>query len=272
MTEQPVKDADVIEHDAPAPKTQESRAVAVVDSPAGMVNAIAQLAADPNVDPARLDALFKLQVEMMAKKAEMEYDADLLQLQMELPRIKKDGAIVHRDKATGGYQTIATYAKWETIDAVIRPMMKQFGFVLSFSSKAGPNGIIVCGTLSHIGGHKQTIELPLALETGGAKNNVQGAGSTISYGKRYIAGMLLNLVFEGEDDDGQGGAGAAPIEGDQLTEIYTLIDQLVAKGGSKEAFLKYMGVDSVQDIPQRDMQKAITSLRTSIQRGPRGQS
>jgi len=246
-----------------------SRAVALVDSPAGMVNAIAKLAADPTVDPARLDALFTLQERMMDKKAQMEFDADLLRLQMELPRIKKDGQIAHKNKQSGAIEVIGTYAKWETIDTVIRPIMKEHGFVLSFSSKSGQNGIIVCGTLAHVGGHKQTIELPLALETSGAKNNVQGAGSTISYGKRYIAGMLLNLVFEGEDDDGAGGAGGAFLDAEALKEIKGLVKQLLDKGGSESAFLDYMGVDAVEKISQADRTRALNALKTAINRGPR---
>ncbi len=243
---------------------QSSNAVALVDSPAGMVQAIAQIAANPDIPIERMEGLYKLQVEMMEKKAQMEYDRDLLKLQMVLPRIKRDGMIQHRNKQTGAVEVIGKYAKWETIDSVIRPIMKEHGFVLSFSSKAGANGIIVCGTLAHIGGHKQTIELPLALDTSGAKNNVQGAGSTISYGKRYIAGMLLNLVFEGEDDDGNGGTSQQPVEGLELLEITRLADQLEAIGGSKAAFLDYMGVQSLEDIPQHSYQKAITSLNTAI--------
>jgi hypothetical protein len=43
----------------------------------------------------------------------------------------------------------------------------------------------------------------LQLDTGPGRNQNQAMGSTLSYGKRYTAEMLLNIVREGEDTDGK---------------------------------------------------------------------
>ena len=44
----------------------------------------------------------------------------------------------------------------------------------------------------------------LAVDTTGSKNATQGAGSAASYGKRHSAKAVLNLIEEGEDNDGKG--------------------------------------------------------------------
>ena len=108
----------------------------------------------------------------------------------------------------------ATYATWEdTVDA-IRPILARHGFSLSFKPGRSPKGVpTVTGVLRHEAGHKEEAELELPADTTGDKNAVQAVGSTMSYGQRYVAKMLLNLTSRGEDDDGPAaGQSAADLE------------------------------------------------------------
>jgi hypothetical protein len=61
----------------------------------------------------------------------------------------------------------------------------------------------------------------VALDSSGGKNNIQGMGSSFSYGKRYTTTALLNIVTEGEDDDGaRGGARfISEVQADELREL-----------------------------------------------------
>ncbi|MNE66080.1 ERF superfamily protein [compost metagenome] len=58
--------------------------------------------------------------------------------------------------------------------------------------------------LSHRDGHRETTSILLPADATGSKNAVQAVASSVSYGKRYTAGALLNFTTTGEDDDGQG--------------------------------------------------------------------
>ena len=71
--------------------------------------------------------------------------------------------------------------------------------------QADGGGLIITGWLVHDNGHRVSASLPLPIDTGPGRNNVQAMGSTLSYGKRYTAEMLLNIVREGDDDDGKRG-------------------------------------------------------------------
>ena len=44
----------------------------------------------------------------------------------------------------------------------------------------------------------------LAVDTSGSKNATQGAGSSASYGKRHTYKAMLNIIEDGEDNDGAG--------------------------------------------------------------------
>lgn len=225
-------------------------------STANFLEVIKRAALDPAVDVAKMHGLLDVQERMMAKQAEINFNNDFHALQSDLPRITKDAKIVHKGKL------IATYAKYETIDDVIRPLLVKHGFGLRFNTKANGNTIIVTATLSHRDGHSITDEIPLGIDASGAKNNVQGVGSTIAYGKRYLVGMLLNLVFEGEDDDGKA-ASITPISDEQAAEIKEL---LRSTGSDVLRFLNFMDAASGDEISVEDYDKAIMALRRKATR------
>jgi hypothetical protein len=50
------------------------------------------------------------------------------------------------------------------------------------------------------------MQLPIdSYGSGTGRNELQARGGTLAYGKRYTAEMLLNIVREGDDTDGQSG-------------------------------------------------------------------
>lgn len=193
-----------------------------------MLAIIARAASDPHVDVAKMQALLDMQRQIMAEQARAEFNEAFARLN--LPRIPKLG-IVDRGQGKGKFP----YARWEDIDAKIRPLLSAEGFALSFDTKpCGDHTIVVVGTLRHRSGHCETASIgPLALDTSGNKNPVQAVGSTTSYGKRYTASMLLNLTFGGDDDDGHtAGQPAAPlfITDEQIAEINALIRDTESDG------------------------------------------
>lgn len=219
-------------------------------STANFLDVITTAMRDPTLDPAKLNGLIDVQERLMNKQAEINFNADFHKLQIDLPRITKDAKIIHKGKL------IATYAKYEAIDEVIRPLLIKHNFSLRFNTEPTGGKIIVTGTLSHRDGHSITDKIPLDIEGGGAKNSVQGVGSTIAYGKRYLVGMMLNLIFEGEDDDGQKAA-FIPLTEEQIVEIK---DKLQSTGADVKKFLEYMDAPSVDEISAAGYEKAIIAL------------
>jgi hypothetical protein len=188
-------------------------------APTSLLPAIISLAKDSSVDVAKLDALLKMQADMEERQARQEAISAFTALSAEMPRVKKNGTI---DMGTKG--SIA-FAKWDDIDKVIRPLLVKHGFTLSFNSTARDGGgLIVTGELMHNSGHVRTATIPLGLDAGPGRNNLQAMGSTLSYGKRYCAEMLLNIVREGDDDDGNKG-GMAFITAEEADELRLLMEE-----------------------------------------------
>ncbi len=174
---------------------------AVVDYSTSLMQVIASAARDPNVDIDKMERLLQMQERVQARDAEIAFSEAMATMQPLLPVITKRGQIVHSGKV------ISDFAEWSDIGKAITPVMAEHGFSLSFTPSQNPDGKpAVTATVRHRGGHKESASLSLPLDTSGAKNAVQAVGSSLSYGKRYTAVLLLNIQIEGEDDDGSAAA------------------------------------------------------------------
>jgi len=233
-----------------------SNEVATIEKPTAVLDIISRVASDPNLDASKLMTLLDAQERIMNKNAEIAFNDAMSRLSSKMPRIVRSGSVGYKNKDSGKMEEAFKFARWEDIDQKIRPLLAEEGFSLSFNSQAREGGgAVITGTLSHVGGHSRSASLPLALDNSGGKNNIQGMGSTISYGKRYTATMLLNIVTIGEDDDGDG-------DHDILTNEQAVeIDLMIPKDPAyKTRFLKFMGVKDVQSIHAGDYQKAVDAL------------
>lgn len=187
-------------------KTSAQTPVTRADASSNMLSIIAQAAADPRVDVIKMTALLDLQEKLLNREAQSEFNRALARMNTDDLRVTKNGTV-----SLGPGKPAYKFAKWEDMDRVIRPLMQDNGFTLSFdTTTTATGGLVVIGELLHEGGHSRTARIPLALDTGPGRNALQAMGSTVSYGKRYVTEMLLNIVREDEDDDGVGGAAPPP--------------------------------------------------------------
>lgn len=214
---------------------------------------IERAASNPDVDVDKMERLLAMQERVFERRAKAEYTAALAALQPTLPVIHERGSI--KDKA-GKVQS--TYAKWEDVNECIRPILSAHGFSLSFrSGRDEANRLTVTGVLSHAGGHSEEATLALPVDDSGSKNNVQGVGSSLSYGKRYTTFLLLNITTSGDDDDGKRAGDGGAIDQEQVGKLQELIE---STGADKGRFLQFIGAPSLSEIPAKDFTKAMQSL------------
>ena len=192
-----------------AVSTRRAAAIAVApqSEPANLMVAIARAAADPAVNVEKMVALHNLHKDIVANEARMAFDAAFADMQVELPIITKRGRIEiyaksDPDHLKGPIQS-TPFATWDDIGRVIKPILARHGFALWFKNDRDGEHVITTAILTHKGGHREETTVRVPLDTSGSKNNAQGVGSSTSYGKRYAGGSILNLIFEGEDDDAQ---------------------------------------------------------------------
>lgn len=249
----------------PAPVAEQPPAIQ--EGPGSLLGAIVQLAKDPQVDVTKLDAILKMQERMTERQAEVEFN----QAFMRLPTfyVKKNGAIEVNTKE--GKKQIR-FAKWEDMAKMIEPALAAEGFRLMFNSDTRPGeggGLIVTGILLHRSGHSKSATMPLPLDAGPGRNNTQATGSTLAYGKRYTAEMLLNVIREGDDQDG--------LTDKLLTDEQAkqLADKLEELGADEGSFLtKHTNeAHSVEQVMQSDFGRLMNLLNDiKVQRERRGKS
>lgn len=238
------------------PTAEPAQPMAMTTSPAqpmAVLTMLDRVLQNPEFDVDRLERLWGMQKEIMAKQAETAYIAAHSQMQGEIPSVPKRGQIKNN---AGNVQS--TYALWEDVNELIKPVMQRHGFAISFRTKQDGPKITVIGILSHRDGHSETTSIELAPDTSGSKNSVQAVGSAVSYGKRYTAGALLNLTSHGEDDDGKSFGDASAT--DQIMAKKYEFEQAIAEAETVDALKKNVGQQiSGSGLPAR----VVNQIRTA---------
>jgi len=211
-----------------------------------ILDVIARASADPTVNVEKLERLLAIQQTIISDQRRTSYMASMAKLQEKLPQVTKSGTIFDRDG-----KVRSTFAKIEDIDVAIRPLCAEDGFAFSLDSKAVPSGTEFTSTLSHRDGHSETKTLVLPTDSHSSRSAAQNAGSTISYARRYLLMMHLNLVTRDVDNDGQGEA--QPITADQVAELRAA---LKATGRSEPRFLLFLKVGSLEECPAHKFKPA----------------
>lgn len=166
-----------------------------------MLTFIERAARDPSFDVAKFSILLDRQEALLKQHQMALYDSAFTDMQMELTEITKSGR----------NPTFANpYAKLEDLDAAARPIWTKYGFGLRFGTKPPRKDgwLTETLTISHRGGWREEIELeaPIDYQNSGYRSRtpVQAVGSTVTYLRRYLMGMGLNLVPKNDPADNDG--------------------------------------------------------------------
>lgn len=247
---------------APAPMTPGDEAGAFMEL-------LERAASDPTVDVGKMQALLNMKKEVVTEQRIAAFNRDFMAARLEMPRVSKDGSVsypVNKNDPDGPKKEAFKFAKYETIDKAIRPIEIKFGFSRSFTTEprqGDGGGIVVTCRLLHRDGHSVVAGIPVPLDTSGGKNNLQGYGSSFSYGKRYTTTMVWDIVTKGEDDDGNAAFAAAPIDEAQFAAMQAIIDE---SGIDTAKFCAHLGVDSLRAIPNKIYPKAMNDLKDAAEK------
>ncbi|CDO48082.1 ERF family protein [Bartonella tribocorum] len=201
---------------------------------------------DVNLD--RLKSLLELREKEIERQERQNFVRDLSAMQTEYKNIEQNALNTHT-KST--YTTLDKY-----IDAIKEPLAKHHFALFSRIKEQSSNDITVEMTLKHISGNEISTQGKFPVDATGSKNNVQAVGSTISYARRYLLGMLLNVARKEDDTDGI--TLLAGISPEQMNEI----KELITKTQSEESrLLSFIGVKKLKDMSYKQAQTALFSLK-----------
>ena len=99
---------------------------------------------------------------------------------------------------------------------------------------------------------------------GDVMTKTHAAGAAVTYGRRYLLGMIFNITTITKDDDGNSAADpdlAMTITADQFLELRELLEE----SGSKEAdMLAYVKVKTVEEMTIAQYAKAKAAMTHKI--------
>lgn len=243
-----------------------------VEKPADLLSII-QKVVDGPLDLQKVEVLERLlamQERVVAEQRKQAFIRAVTEVRKELKPIEQKGMILDKK---GNVRS--RFARYEDIDAFLKPLMDREGLSMSFNTKETASGKLeLTATLSHVDGHSEIKTMPLPIDRNEYRNAIQDHGSTIAYGKRYLKKMHFDIIEQGDDTNGEPVAviGEQP---DLIRDLETAIaDLATALAADKKAvvqpgdiarvrqrLLKHMEVDKLEDIRVKDLPEAYAALK-----------
>ena len=281
------KPAQLILPDQPLPP-RETETAARALAPAAPPQAdaflamIERAARDPAIDIDKMERMMQMREREMARRAREEFAIAFAEMIPELPSIDRNGAVTVYSKADREYAAKnfgelpsgarpiqqTAYATLDDILTAINPVLSQHGFSIRFEHETIPTGdsfrIKTKAILLHRAGHSESAETPpLQQDSSGSKNNVQGVGSSMKYGRRYALMAVLPIAShapQDRDDDGKAAGGTTGPETITPEQIETLRGEIIDTDSDIPTFLEFFKVAKLDDLPVASFEQAMKML------------
>lgn len=262
----------VIELDAGSFSRREERelpAVVSAGNSGSLLQAIERVASNPAMEIDKIERMFALHQQMVAKEAEAAFNDAMARAQSKIV------PVAHNAVNT---QTNSRYAKLAAINKAITPIYTAEGLSISFDTADSPQPgyLRIIAIVSHSQGHSRQYHLDMPLDDVGTKGTVNktkvhATGSTNSYGRRYLVLMIFNCSTEDDNDGNRTGGG--DVEGmaeAQLADFEAAIDAL-SDTAAAEALWKKI-VKSCNDAKDMDAYKSLKAKITTKGTSLKGKS
>jgi hypothetical protein len=193
------------------------------------------------------------------------YFTDMNAMQMELTQITRDR---HNPAFHSKYATEAA------IDAAARPVYTKYGFSITYGTAppSVPGNILVTCTVAHRSGFAEThsLESP-AVPANRGVTQLQATGGTVTYLKRTLVKMVLNLVTSDnpEDNDGNGivdpPARTEPSYADVIAQFEAAAGRIKDSDEARKLIEWRPGVMAITGMPNGEMRSKFMMLRAMVQ-------
>ena len=239
--------------------TTKDVAVITIDrSPAALM----MVAIEKNLDLDKVEKAMALQERYEANEARKAYHDAMAGFKASPPEIEKDRHV--KFQTSKGF-TEYDHASLANVTQKINSALSQHGLSAGWKVAQADKVITVTCTITHRLGHSESTGLSASPDDSGGKNNIQAIGSTISYLSRYTLLCLTGLATYDQDNDGNGTGEAEYITEEQAAGISVMLGET---GSDVNAFLKYIGAESVGKILAAHYTKAITALKAKKEKKP----
>jgi len=227
---------------AALPAVQEQGSVA-------LMRMIERAITDPNFDVAKMEQLLAVKERWEANEARKAFVRALAAFKADPPKVKKNRHVKFA-------QTEYDHATLDHICDVVGKALAAHGLSHTWKVVQHENAAVeVTCVLTHELGHSELVTMRGMPDSSGSKNLIQQIGSTTTYLQRYTLLSATGLAAAGQDNDG--GAPADLISAEQKKTLVALMKEVEA---DTNKFLKYLGVETIDELPANSFGSAKTAL------------
>lgn len=233
----------------------------------GIMVALERLARDPQIPTERITELFRLAERREQTLLHRAFHLDMNALQAELTQVAKD-------KPNPAFRS--KYATYEALDRVARPLYTQYGFDITFGTAppSRPDHIMVVCKIGHRMGYFEEHSLEGPVSTQGSQGGragatpIQAVGIAVSYLKRYLLQMVLNLVTSDDptDNDGNPNVSSDPLAkyADWLLRFEQAAKDIADSDAAKELLERETVVKMITEMPSGELKRRFMEVRAEI--------
>ena len=229
----------------------------VAASPAEMM----QLAIDKNLDLDKVEKMIELQAKWDKMEAEKAYTLAMAEFKKSPPQIFKDR---HVKYTTSKGVTEYNHATLGNVTNIVNIALAEHGFSAEWETEQKDANIIVTCILTHKMGHSKRTTLSSGPDLTGGKNSIQAVASTVSYLERYTLLARVGLATHDQDDDGK--SAGDPIKYIDDKQKNSIIDMISATESDTVAFLNYLSVNSIDEIPAKRYKEIMATLKRKLEK------
>ena len=200
--------------------------------------------------------LVALQERGVQRQAELDFAQALADFQGSCPPIPKTKTA--NIVTASGSKFQYSYADLDQIKRSIQPLLTKYGLSYSWDSAEEGERIKVTCTIRHRGGHTTSATFSCPTDSKAAMSGAQKSGAALTYALRQSLRQALGLTTTDDDTDGAA-VDDTKITPAQAADLSALIDEVKA---DRAKFLKYMGVETIEDIPAARFKGAVFALES----------
>ncbi len=227
-----------------------------VDSGASaLMRMIEKAMMDPAFDVAKMEHLLAVKERWDATEARKAFVAAKAAFKAEAPKLTKNKQVAFESNK-GGARTDYRHTTLDHAADLLSPVLSKHGLAYSWETEQAEGGLIkVTCILTHVLGHSERVTLQAGPDQSGNKNNIQAVGSTVTYLERYTLLSALGMATGDMDTDGVG-----PVDLISAEQKETLVNLMKEVDADVPKFLKYLGVDNIDQLPAGGFNNAVGAL------------
>jgi hypothetical protein len=233
---------------------QKALEVVNIDSPASMMMA----AIDKGMDLEKLEKFMDLQSKWEANQARKAFHMAMADFKANLPTVIKDKT----NKQYG-----SKYVSEDSLINTINPELSKHGLSANFDFKQDGGTITVTCSITHAGGHRESVSLSGQADGSGSKNPLQQIKSTTTYLRKATFEAITGIASSENDADDDGNGATVYISDKEKSIIVDMFNSLEMNEIQKASFFKTAAIekDDFGKIKAADFNGLMTKLRATQQ-------